>query len=121
MHVEEYKIVSNAEVQRVIGERLKQERLNQNLTQVDLAKQCGVSRRTLVGAERGEGSTLDTLISILRGLGILHRLVDVIPPAEPSPIQLAKLKGKRRQRASSKPKEDTLALNDKAETWEWKE
>ena len=119
MPVMEYQYMSNSEIQKDLGLRLKQERLSLNLTQEALAKSCGVSRRTLVAAERGEGPTLDTFISILRGLHILGRMEELVPPPMPSPMQLVKMKGKVRQRASRQV--EPGVMNDAPAAWEWKE
>lgn len=93
---------SNDALRKELGQRLKSERLNQNITQKTLAQNAGISRRTLVGAENGAPFTLDTLLSILRELGCLAQLDLFLPEPEISPIQLSKLKGKKRQKASGK-------------------
>jgi len=93
---------SNQAIRQELGKRLKSERLNQNITQAVLAERAGISRRTLVGAERGEPFTIDTLLSILRELDRLAQIDLFLPEPEISPIQLSKLKGKKRQRAGGK-------------------
>jgi len=93
---------SNEAVRKELGKRLQSERLNRNITQAALAEKAGISRRTLVGAERGEPFTIDTLLSILRELGCLAQLDLFLPEPEISPVQLSKLKGKKRQRAGGK-------------------
>ena len=95
-------ITSNESFREEIGKRLKSERLNQNITQAVLSERAGISRRTLVGAERGEPFTIDTLLSILRELGRLAQIDQFLPEPGISPIQLSKLKGKKRQRAGGK-------------------
>ncbi len=100
--MEDIRTASNEAIRKELGMRLKSERLNQNITQETLAKQAGISRRTLVGAERGEPFTIDTLLSILRKLDCLAQIDLFLPEVELSPIQLSKLKGKRRQKASKK-------------------
>jgi putative transcriptional regulator len=114
----DYGTMSNAAIQKELGQRLQSERLNRNLTQIELAAKSGISRRTLIGAETGAGPTMDTLISILRGLGLLARLHHLLPETEISPVQLAKLKGARRQRASRK---GTAKRPATAKLWTWKE
>ncbi|MBC8205972.1 MAG: helix-turn-helix transcriptional regulator [Kiritimatiellales bacterium] len=93
---------NNEAIRQELGKRLKAERLNRNVTQKVLAEKAGISRRTLVGAERGEPFTIDTLLSILRELDCLAQIDLFLPEPEISPIQLSKLKGKKRQKASSK-------------------
>ena len=88
--------MGDAAILREIGDRLKQARLDRNMTQAALSNLIGVSRRTIQKAEEGEVSTLKTVIALLRGLGLLDRL-DLLLPETLSPVQpLAKL----RQRAS---------------------
>jgi transcriptional regulator with XRE-family HTH domain len=55
---------------RRIGDRLRAERLRQNLTQDAVWLAAGISRGTLQRAEAGEDVTLSTLLRILRVLGM---------------------------------------------------
>lgn len=87
-----------------LGERLKRARLNKNMTQKELAYQTGVSRRTVINAEDGNVS-LEHLIALLQTLKKLEQLDLFLPPQPLSPVQLMKLQGKIRQRASSSPTE----------------
>ena len=82
-----------------IGERLKQARLNQNLTQAELAQFVGVSRKTIMAAEKGHAQ-LEMFIPIMMALNLTEQLDLFLPPQPISPIQLMKLQGKKRQRAS---------------------
>jgi DNA-binding XRE family transcriptional regulator len=91
--------MSDSAVMTEIGHRIQQERLNRNLEQAVLAKQAGISRRTLQRLEAGGVCTLNSLIRILRALDKLGELNHFIPPVGFSPLQLAKLKGYERQRA----------------------
>ncbi len=83
-----------------LGSRLRQQRLNQNVSQTDLAEKAGVSWGTLRNAEAGKGSSVTTLIRLLRALGVLQRLETLLPEPEPSPLHLLQLKGEARVRAS---------------------
>ena len=96
-----------------LGKRLAQRRLTFQLTQADLAEQSGVSKRTVERIEAGATTQLSTLIRILRVLQLLDRLEDLIPASGPRPMDLLKLKGKERQRASRRKKPST------AEPWQW--
>jgi putative transcriptional regulator len=110
----ELKNMSDAAVLEEIGRRLRRVRLNRNVTQADLAKQAGIGRRTLQKAEDGQVTTLETLVAILRGLGSLSQLDQFLPEPPLSPVQLAQLKGKTRQRASGKRTRDKQTGN-----WNW--
>ncbi len=91
--------MSSSAIAEDLGYRLKQARLNANLTQADLAAKAGLSRKVLMNAEKGKAQ-LDNIIAILLSLNMADQLDLFIPKQDVSPLQLAKLKGKERQRAS---------------------
>ncbi len=65
-----------------LGTRIQQYRLKLNISQADLADKVGLARKTITNLETGRGATLETLISVLNGLGLdpaIERLVPVIP------------------------------------------
>lgn len=82
-----------------MGERLKQARLNRNLTQSQVAEVAGIARKTVISAEKGKVQ-LNNLIAILMALDLTEQLDLFLPQQDISPLQLAKLQGKKRQRAS---------------------
>jgi transcriptional regulator with XRE-family HTH domain len=97
-----------------IGERITAIRINQQLTQANLAKQAGVSKRTVERIESGKTAQLNTIIRIFRILDLLSGFDLFLPETRTSPINLLQSKGKKRQRASSKkssPKTD----------WQWED
>ena len=96
-----FRAMSTEAILAELGRRLKRERLSQNITQAALAERTGLARRTIVKAEQGSVTTLSTMVSLLRGLDLLDRLEAFLPDPPLSPIQLAKLRGRERQRASS--------------------
>jgi transcriptional regulator with XRE-family HTH domain len=108
---------SDLYLQRELGARLQAHRLNQNLSQADLALATGLARKTITNLENGRGGTLLTLIGVLRVLGLLPQFQALAPDPGPSPIQLVKLAGKRRRRATGRRQ---LALADApAKPWTW--
>ena len=94
--------MNNHAVLKEIGVRTRRERLNQNLTQETLAQRAGVSRRVVLDLEGGKGCGLSSLIEILRALRKLDQLDAFLPDPGISPLQLAKLRGHERQRASGR-------------------
>jgi len=82
-----------------LGHRLRQARLNANLTQQALVDKTGLSIKAIMNAEKGK-SQLETLITVLIALDLVEQLNLFIPEQPISPLQLAKLKGKQRLRAS---------------------
>ena len=97
-----------------IGERISQYRLNQNKTRANLAREAGVSNRTLARMEHGHSVQATSLIRVLRALGLLANINTLIQESVLSPIQQLKMQGKRRQRASSKRTQEV-----KEPTWSW--
>lgn len=104
--------MSNDAVLEQLGNRLLQYRLNRNMTQAALAKETGVSGRTINRLEHGQSTHVSNLISLLRGLDLLQNLDALVPEPAISPIQQLALQGKNRQRASSPAKEQT-------DPWSW--
>ena len=97
------------------GERLARTRLERNLTQADLAKTAGISKRTLERLESGAASTqLTTFIRVCRALGLLLRFDAFIPQPLASPVEQVKLQGRKRKRASGTRVEKT---SHKKWTW----
>jgi transcriptional regulator with XRE-family HTH domain len=96
-----------------LGRRLARQRVAMELTQADLAERAGISKRTVERVEAGESAQTATLISILRILDLLDRLYELFPAAGPRPMDLLKLKGKERRRASRKRKDRPK------ESWSW--
>ena len=94
--------LSDKAAMALIGERIQRERLNQNLTQAGLAERAGIGVRTVRSLEAGQKPTVETLIRALRGLGKLGALDALLPEPGLSPLQLAKLQGRQRQRASGR-------------------
>lgn len=95
-----------------LGNRLKQTRLRADLTQSEVASRSGLSRRTILNAEKGKVQ-LENLVAILVSMGVVEQLNMFLPVQEISPIQLAKLKGQQRQRASRSKKRKTQGKEDK--------
>jgi len=84
-----------------LGKRIRSLRLKQNKTHEELANATMLSISTIKRLEKGNGKLL-FLIAVLRELDALDHLNNFIPEITISPIKLAKLHGKKRQRASGK-------------------
>ena len=109
----------NDELLRQLGLRLKQARLNLDWTQGHVAELAGVGVRTVRAMEAGASASMDTWLSVLRALGRLDQINQFLPAPPPSPIQLAKLRGKYRQRASGT--RGNQAVSEDAGAWTWGE
>ena len=97
-------LLTDAVILAELGERLAQRRLELQLTQEIVAEQAGVSKRTVERIEAGSTAQMSTLIRLLRALELLDRLETLVPEAGPRPMDLVRLQGKARQRASGKRK-----------------
>lgn len=97
-----------------LGRRLAQWRLDRGLTQANLALEAGVSKRTVERMEAGAAAQTLSLVRVLRVLDLLPGLEQLVPEAGPKPMDLLKLRGKTRQRASSSTPE-----NRTADDWSW--
>ena len=95
-----------------LGNFIRKTRLKQNKTQSTLAKEAGINRSTLSQIENGEPITLISLIQLLRGLDSLDVLNKFEINEQLSPIALAKLEQKKRQRASGSSK-----INKNESSW----
>ena len=103
-----------------LGARLERTRLERNLTQRALAADAGVERKALQRAEAGESVKLTSFVRILRALGLLDGLDQLVPEPLPSPIDLLKRHDKRRQRASGERlTHGRTQSGDEAAGWHW--
>lgn len=91
---------TDAAVMEELGERLARTRLERNLSQQQVADAAGVSKRTIERIEAGAPVQLAGFLRALRALGLIERLDALVPEPLPSPIEQAKLHGRRRQRAA---------------------
>ena len=105
--------MSAVAVAEELGNRLKQARLNADLTQAEVASRAGLNRRTILNAEKGK-VRLENLVAILVSMDMAGQLNMLLPVQEISPIQLAKLKGQERQRASKSKKRGIWIKEDKS-------
>lgn len=85
-----------------IGTRLKRRRLNMDRSQKEIADRAGIGINSVARLEDGKGATLANFIRVLNALEALDSLETFLPVPAISPIQLAKLQGKLRQKASRK-------------------
>lgn len=93
-------MLPNAAILEKLGRRLQRERLNRNMTQQELADSSGLSVSTIKKIEAGSNFSMETLLHILRTFNMVERLDALLPEPALSPIQLAKMRGKERERAS---------------------
>lgn len=107
-------MLSNKAVLTEIGRRLGHRRVELELTQADLSRETGVSKRTVERIEAGDSTQTSTLIGVMRVLGLLEAFGGAIPESGPRPMDLLKLRGKERQRVSSKKRKERSGKE-----WSW--
>lgn len=98
----DYSTASSQAIEADLGARLQALRLARNVSQATLAEEAGVSRRTITRLEHGDGTSLDTLIRVMRALGLADRLDLLLPDPAVRPVERVRLKGRERQRAREK-------------------
>ena len=96
----DFVVMTDAEIERELGRRIKALRLRKNLTQDELAARALLHRNAISALESGKGSRMSTLIAVLRELGALDHLSSFLPEIQVSPLLLLKGQGKERKRAS---------------------
>jgi putative transcriptional regulator len=98
-----------------IGARLREVRLQRNLSQAQLAREAGVGQATLQRLEEGRSANLTTLVRVLRALGLGDGLERLVPRPAPSPLDQLERRGKARQRASG----SSRATGSSGPSWRW--
>lgn len=78
------------ELESELGDRLRTYRLTKNLQQSTLAERAGVGLSALRNLENGRGSTVKTLLSVVRALGREDWLNTVAPVATVNPLTLTR-------------------------------
>ena len=93
------------ELQTLLGEQLQQLRISKNLNQIETAEKAGLSEKALRNLEAGHGSTVESLLRVLKALDSLEGLRLIAPRPSISPLALMRYsKSRRRVRRSNAPK-----------------
>lgn len=101
---------SNIFILKELGQRIKDIRIGQSMTQKELSEKAGVSFNTVVRIESGEGSNINNLMRIMRVLGFIENFNLLIPEQEQLPE--AAYKKERKRKRASKPKMEKVE-------WQW--
>ena len=91
---------SPEEIALDLGERIRALRLATNATQAFIADKAGVTERSLRDLETGQGSSVQTLIRVLKALGVDDVIAAIAPRPLVSPLQLLDSKPRQRARGS---------------------
>ncbi len=90
--------MSPDELQTVLGKQLQELRIAKNLDQVTTAEKAGISEKALRNLEAGRGSSIETLVRVLKALDSLDGLRLLAPKASVSPLALLRHSGTVRRR-----------------------
>ena len=90
--------MSPDELQVVFGKQLRELRISKNLDQVSTAERAGISEKALRNLEAGRGSSVETLIRVLKALDSLDGLRLLAPRPSVSPLALLRHSGAARRR-----------------------
>lgn len=97
-----------------LGRRIARRRLDLGMTQADAAEQAGLGKRTVERIEAGGDTQMSTIVRLLHVLGLTEGLESLVPETGPRPIDLLRLKGRERRRASS-PRHSARSDDE----WHW--
>lgn len=105
--MEDLYMLSDLQLQQKIGERLKSDRLMQNMTQANLAEDAGVSVSSIKKIEEGKIGSFVSLLRVMRVLGELDVLQPITEARTLGPNEYYELVSSRknvRARASGRKK-----------------
>lgn len=88
--------MSNAAIVQELGLQYRTYRLRAHLTQQEVATHAGVSLLTLRAFEQGRATniTMSNFLSLLRTIGQLGNMAEVLPDVPISPYLLSELNGR---------------------------
>lgn len=80
------------EWEALIGEQVRNARIAGHLDQKRLSELANVSVGAVSNLERGKGSSLKTLVAVVRAVGRTEWLDSLAPPVTVSPLQMLRAK-----------------------------
>ena len=101
--MEDISFMSPDELQVALGKQLQELRIAKNLNQITTAEKAGISEKALRNLEAGRGSSIETLVRVLKALDSLDGLRLLAPKPSVSPLALLRHSetARRRVRRSS--------------------
>jgi len=103
---------SNTDIVAALGNFLRHHRLQQNITQKQLAQAAGLNRYTVNQIEKGESINLLSLIQLLRALDQLHVFESFEVKDEISPLEYVRLKKSSQVRSRARNKNSQTQNED---------
>lgn len=96
------KKMNHSNYQKLIGDRVKQYRINAGISQRDLENESGVSVRSISRLEQGTSIQLESFVKILSALNLESNIDLLIPDQTKRPSYYLNDKEKPRQRVRKK-------------------
>ena len=109
----DFSIATSEQMEAALCRQLESIRLTRNLTQAQLAREAGISLRTIGRLEKGLGVSLDTFIRVLMALGLQTNLQTLLPDPTVRPIERVTFGGTERKRARP------VKTEPEKSTWTW--
>lgn len=97
---DQIKAMSNSEIVRELGRRFKDYRLSCRMTQEEAAQKAGIGLITLRNFENGKAYniTMTNFLALLRTVGQLEQVEEVLPEIPLSPYVLEEIENKKPKR-----------------------
>ena len=96
--MEDMSFKSAQELQAALGSQIQELRIAKNLDQISTAEKAGISEKALRNLEGGRGSSVATLVRVLKALGSLDGLGLLAPKPSVSPLARLRHSGRPRRR-----------------------
>lgn len=99
-------LTSTADREREVGEQIRRLRHDHGLDQLELARRADLSPSTVQSLEAGRGSTLRTLVRVLRALDADDALARIAPASAVSPLDVLRSSSDEPRRRVYRPRGD---------------
>ena len=97
IYMEDIYMLSDLQLRTRIGEKLKAVRLKRNITQQSLSEASFISLSSLKKIENGEIGTFDSLLRVLRTLGMLESIAALFEEEQMSPSEYYEMVNKSKK------------------------
>ena len=112
---QENTIANSEQIEQQLCKKLEAVRLMKNISQANLAKEAGISRRSVSRMDNGKGVSLDTFIRVMQALNLTNELMALIPSSDIRPIERVNRKGPRKNASSPRTGKSQVA----EKKWKW--
>lgn len=113
-------MLADTEICSRIGEKLRQLRLRQNITQASLGEQAQISVSSVKKIEKGEIGSFDSLMRVLRILGELDVFSPLLKEEEMSPneyLEFVEANMKKRRKRAKSTRSYNIPINEEDSEW----